>query len=127
MKGVHLFLRWMGVGHLALGSSGNGGKAALNQLVPLLQQGASTFINPDGPYGPAQVVKNGVLELALRSGLPVLAIRVTCSRALRLPTWDRKFLPLPGSRISFEYSSPIQVTATSLESVREQITQHMNG
>jgi lysophospholipid acyltransferase (LPLAT)-like uncharacterized protein len=89
--------------------------------------GSQYLINPDGPYGPAHGVKNGVLELAQRSGLPVLAIRVTCSRALRLPTWDRKFLPLPGSRVIFEYSSPIQVTATSLESVREQITQHMNG
>lgn len=127
MKGVHLFLRWMGVGHLALGSSGNGGKAALNQLVPLLQQGASTFINPDGPYGPPQQVKNGVLELSQRSGLTVLAIRVTCSRALRLPTWDGKMFPLPGSRITFEYSAPMVVTAGSLEQVREQIAVHLNG
>ena len=127
MKGVHLFLGWMGVGHLALGSSGNGGRAALNQLVPMLQQGASTFINPDGPYGPAHVVKNGVLELAQRSGLPVLAIRVTCSRTLRMPTWDRKFFPLPGSRITFEYSVPMVVTDTSFEAVRGQIAQHLNG
>ena len=127
MKGVHLFLGWMGVGYLVLGSSGNGGRAALNQLVPMLQQGASTFINPDGPYGPAHGVKNGVLELAQRSGLPVLAIRVTCSRALRLPTWDRKFFPLPGSRVIFEYSAPMVVSAASLEHVRAEIALHLNG
>lgn len=127
MKGIHLFLRWMGVRQLALGSSGNGGKEALNQLIPLLQHGASTFINPDGPYGPPHVVKNGVLLLSQRSGLPVVAIRVTCSRALCLPTWDRKRFPLPGSRITLEYSAPMHVTATALEDVRAHIAQHLNG
>lgn len=130
MKGIHLFLAWMGVQRLALGSSGHGGKAALQQLVGMLaQDGArfSTFLNPDGPYGPAHAVKNGVLDLSEHTGLPIVAIRVACSLALRLPTWDRKFVPLPGSTITFFYSPLMYADATSREEVRRQIQQHLNG
>jgi lysophospholipid acyltransferase (LPLAT)-like uncharacterized protein len=127
MKGVHLFLTWMGVRQLVLGSSGHGGEEALNQMAPLLQHGVSTFMNPDGPYGPPLVVKNGVLHLSKFSGLPVVAIRVICSRAHRLPTLERKVLPLPGSRITLAYSSHMHVTAATLEQVREQFALHLNG
>jgi lysophospholipid acyltransferase (LPLAT)-like uncharacterized protein len=127
MKGIHLFLGWMRVQRLVLGSSGNGGQAALAQLVPLLQWGASTFLNPDGPYGPAHAIKNGVLDLSERSGLPIVAIRVVCSRALHLPTWDRKLLPLPGSRITLIYSERMYVSATTREQIRKKIENHLNG
>jgi lysophospholipid acyltransferase (LPLAT)-like uncharacterized protein len=127
MKGVHLFRLWMCVRRLVMGSSGHGGKVALNQLTTLLEHGASTFLNPDGPYGPPHIVKDGVLHLSLVSGLPIVAIRIICSRALRLPTWDRKAFPLPGSRITLEYSPPIYVTAATLERVREQISRPLNG
>ncbi len=129
MKGIHLFLLWMGVQRLALGSSGHGGKAALSQLLGMLGNGAaaSTFLNPDGPYGPAHVVKNGVLDLSQHSGLPVLAIRVVCSRAVRLPTWDRKWVPLPGSQISFFYSPLMEVGQSTREEIRLKIQHHLNG
>ena len=127
MKGVHFFLRWMGVRKLVLGSSGHGGKEALHQLAPMLQQGVSTFLNPDGPYGPAHVVKDGVLHLSRLSGLPVVAVRVICSRSLCFPTWDRKVLPLPGSRIRLEYSAPLYVTASTFDEARAQIATHLNG
>ena len=127
MKGIHLFLTWMGVRKLVLGSSGHGGQMALIQLAPMLNNEVSTFLNPDGPHGPSHKVKNGVLQLSLLSGLPVVAIRVTCSSALRFPTWDRKVFPLPGSLITLEYSAPMYVTTASLEQVREQIALHLNG
>ena len=127
MKGIHVFLGWMGVGTLVLGSSGHGGRRALQQLVSLLEQGSSTFLNPDGPYGPALVVKDGVLDLAQQTGLPIVAIRICCSQALRLPTWDRKLIPLPGSRVDLIYSSPWYVTAATRESVRTKIQGHLNG
>jgi len=127
MKGVHIFLGWMGVGTLVLGSSGHGGRRALQRLVPLVEKGSSTCLNPDGPYGPARVVKDGVLDLAQQTGLPIVAIRIYCSRALRLPSWDQKLVPLPGSRVELIYSSPWHVTAETRESVRARIQSHLNG
>jgi len=127
MKGIHFFLAWVGVRELVLGSSGHGGRQALQALIPLLKQGASTFLNPDGPYGPAHVVKDGVLVLAEQSGLPVVAIHVKCHQAWRISTWDRKWIPKHGSVIELIYSEPWFVTPANREDVRVRIAQHLNG
>jgi len=127
MRGVHLFLGWMGVAPIVLGSSGHGGRQALEALVPLLAGGASTFLNPDGPHGPAREVKDGVLELSLRTGLPVVALHIRCRRALRLPTWERKVLPLPGSQVEVIYSQPLVVTERNREEARAALKRHLDG
>ena len=127
MKGIHLFLQWVGVRELVLGSSGHGGRKALEALVPLLQQGASTFLNPDGPYGPPHRVKDGVLDLAEQSGLPVIAIHVKCKNGWRISTWDRKWIPKPWSSIVMTYSAPWTVTPANRELVRLNIEKHLNG
>jgi lysophospholipid acyltransferase (LPLAT)-like uncharacterized protein len=127
MKGVHVFLGWMGVSKLVLGSSGHGGRAALEALVPEVRAGLPTFLNPDGPHGPARRVKDGVLLLSESTGVPVVALRIACSRALRLPTWDRKLLPLPGSRVTVTYREPIVVTRAGREACRAAIARHLDG
>lgn len=129
MKGIHLYLRLMGVHTLVMGSSGHGGRRALDGVVTLLQQqpGDSTFLNPDGPYGPAHRVKNGVLALAERTGAPVVALRLRCHHALRIPSWDRKFVPLPFSRVDVIYSPAWPVTADNRDDVRAAIQRHLDG
>jgi lysophospholipid acyltransferase (LPLAT)-like uncharacterized protein len=127
MKPIHVFLRWMGVGQLVLGSSGHGGRRALDELAPLVASGASTFLNPDGPAGPAHVVKDGVLDLGLKTGVPVVALRLQCSAAWRLPTWDRKLVPWPGSTIEVRYSPPRTVTEANRDEVRATLKAFMDG
>lgn len=123
MKGVHLFLRWMGVQKLALGSSGHGGRAALASLVPEVAAGRATFLNPDGPHGPAHRVKDGALELSAATGVRILALRFACSRELRLPTWDRKRLPLPFSTLEVSYAVLEPVSAGALEPARARLAE----
>jgi lysophospholipid acyltransferase (LPLAT)-like uncharacterized protein len=133
MKGIHLYLRLMGVRQLVLGSSGHGGRRALDGVATLLEQesmpGAlpSTFLNPDGPYGPAHRVKDGVLDLAQRTGAPVVALHLRCHHAWRAPSWDRKFVPLPFSRLDVIYSPGWHVTADNREAVRAAIQRHLDG
>ena len=127
MRGIHLFLRWMGVRALFLGSSGHGGRAALAALAPAVRSGLSTFLNPDGPHGPARQVKDGVLALSETTGAPIVALRFRCSRALRLPTWDGKLVPLPGSRVVVTWSEPVVVTAERREACRAAIARHLEG
>ena len=114
MKPAHVGLRLGGIAVL-LGSSGEEGRAAVRQLAGLLREGWSTSISPDGPGGPPGVLKPGVLHLALESGVPVVAVRLRATWALRLPSWDRKSLPLPFSRITIEYQRPVRVTAQTFE------------
>ncbi len=125
MKPIHIFLRWMGVRSLVLGSSGHGGRAALAALVLHLRGGAATFLNPDGPHGPAHAVKDGVLDLSIATGAPVVALRCACRRALRLPTWDRKIVPVPFSRIDVFYARPRRVEAAGRETARAAIARDL--
>ncbi len=98
MKPVHTVFRLMGLKRLLLGSSGEEGKRAVNELARLVQQGWSTTISPDGPYGPVRVLKKGVLHLALQSGVPIVPLTISASRFIPWPSWDSKKFPLPFNR-----------------------------
>jgi len=126
MKGVHYFLRVMGVRILVLGSSGHDGRKALDALVPVLRSGLSTFLNPDGPRGPAHELRAGVLDLSQETGFPVVPLYVRCSAAWRLPTWDRKLLPKPFSSLDLVYGPPVVVTRENRDAVRIAIRRHLD-
>ncbi len=110
MKVSHLFLRFIGVEKIILGSTGHHGHEAADLLVESLRKGYSTVLLPDGPGGPAFVAKKGVLHIALQSGVPILPIRFQTARVIQLKTWDRKKWPLPFCTIKVQYLEPIEVT-----------------
>ena len=107
MRPVHVSLALRGVPELALGSTGHGGQEALERVVACLRAGYSTGLAVDGPAGPAHVLKRGALDMARASGRPVVAIRFSYEHARRLPGWDHKYWPLPGSRVVIRESEPI--------------------
>lgn len=115
MRPVHVVMRWSGVRRIVLGSTGSGGRAAVDSLVDELRAGASTAMFPDGPHGPQRQLKKGVLHLAARSGLPVVPLRFEMTREVRLPGWDNKRLPLPFSTVRVRCGVPIPVDAADLE------------
>jgi lysophospholipid acyltransferase (LPLAT)-like uncharacterized protein len=110
MKPIHVLLRLMGVEKLIMGSTGHSGREAAEELVEYLRQGYSTVLNPDGPHGPAFVLKKGVLHVSLQSGVPVVAIQFNASHFFELKTWDRKKVPYPFSTIKMKLAPPIQIT-----------------
>lgn len=99
MKPVHVLLRLMGLRRLLLGSSGEEGKQAVNELALLVKTGWSTTISADGPAGPARVLTKGVLHLALKSGSPIVPFTISATRFVSWPSWDSKRFPLPFSGI----------------------------
>ncbi|HEY7638133.1 MAG TPA: DUF374 domain-containing protein [Steroidobacteraceae bacterium] len=116
MKPIHVCMRLGGIDRMILGSTGHGGRAAAEQLVRELRDGRSTGIAPDGPGGPARVPKRGVFHIAAQSGVPIVPLRFTLSRAWHLPTWDRKRLPQPFSTIHVRFGAPICVDESNFES-----------
>ncbi len=96
---------------LVRGSSSKGGLAALREMISLLKAGGDLGITPDGPKGPAEVVKNGVAQLALLSGKAVIPISFAASRRLRFTSWDRFYFPLPFSRLVFVVGDPLYCAA----------------
>ena len=115
MKPIHVLLRLMGVKTIILGSTGHSGRDAAELLADHLRQGYSTVLNPDGPHGPAFVLKKGILHLSLKSCVPVVPLRFSSSSFLELKTWDRKKFAYPFSRIEMKIGEPIHVTNDNFE------------
>jgi lysophospholipid acyltransferase (LPLAT)-like uncharacterized protein len=121
MKPIHVLLRCVGVRRLALGSTGHGGRHAAEELVHHLGQGFSTVLLPDGPGGPPRVLKHGVLHIASASGVPIVPLRLSASRTIRWPAWDRKQFPLPFSRLRIRIGLPIRVSGDTLDEAERRL------
>ena len=68
-------------GHEAVrGSSTRGGAGALRTLIKLGRSGQDLVVTPDGPKGPRQVAKRGVVQLAKATGLPIVPLAFACSK-----------------------------------------------
>jgi lysophospholipid acyltransferase (LPLAT)-like uncharacterized protein len=98
-------------GHQAVrGSSTRGGAGALRALVKLGRAGKDLVVTPDGPRGPRQVAKLGVVQLAKATGLPIVPLAFACSTKRLFSSWDQFMVPYPFSRGLFLYGKPIFVS-----------------
>ncbi len=106
------------------------GASAIAQMIARLDEGAIVGVTPDGPRGPRQIAKIGVIKLAAYSGAPILPAAYATSRGWTLSTWDRFFLAGPFSRGAFAAGPPIYVardaTAQELELARVQLENTLN-
>jgi lysophospholipid acyltransferase (LPLAT)-like uncharacterized protein len=93
----------------ARGSSTRGGGEGARAMLTHAALNRRLAITPDGPRGPAQIVKPGLVYLAGRSGLPVIPVAAAASRAWRLRSWDGFRVPLPFARVVVAYGEPIHV------------------
>ncbi len=92
---------------LVRGSSSKGGAEAIRGLVRLGRRNSDLAITPDGPRGPAEVVKQGVAYVARATGRPILPLAFASSRFKRFNSWDRFLLPYPFSRGVFVWGEPL--------------------
>jgi hypothetical protein len=95
--------------HSILGSTKRGGSAALKEMEEAIRDGFDVAIVPDGPRGPRCHAEFGVIELARRTGRPVIPITFSASKKKILETWDRFLLPYPFSKGVFIWGEPIYV------------------
>ena len=96
------------------GSSSRGGARGLIGLIRAVKEGSQSSLAVDGPKGPIYEVKPGVIELALRTGQPIIPVRTRCDRAWFIPrAWNRSYLPKPFARVEVEYGEPITLSTPS--------------
>jgi len=62
------------------GSSSRGGGLALRQLIRVGRSARDILVTPDGPKGPREVVKPGIIHLAKMTGLPIVPLVFACSK-----------------------------------------------
>lgn len=92
-----------------LGSSDKQGSYALNEMVNAIENGSDIAIVPDGPKGPRYRVKFGVIELARRTGRPIVPVTFSSSKKKIFNSWDKFLLPFPFSKGVFIWGEPIYV------------------
>jgi len=110
---------WYGLDS-ARGSSTRGGSAALRDLIREARAGKNIVFTPDGPKGPARVLKDGVVYAAQATGLPIVPIAFAAKKkscCARGTGWSSRIRSRARSS-STARRSPCRVTATSRSGAR---------
>lgn len=117
-----LLLRW---GYQPIrGSTGREGVKVLVEAIRSLKDGSSMAITPDGPRGPAQVVQDGLLAMAQKSGAAIVPFSSSARWRIHVSSWDRFLIPLPFSRGVMVFGEPIFVN--DIERARSQVQEALN-
>jgi lysophospholipid acyltransferase (LPLAT)-like uncharacterized protein len=90
------------------GSSTRGGDQAFRGMLKLAKE-HSLGITPDGPKGPAEIVKEGACFLGYLTGLPIIPIGVRISREWLFSSWDKFRVPKPFALVELYYGEAISI------------------
>lgn len=93
---------------------------ALRTIVRGLKNGKGLGITPDGPRGPNQKVNGEVIAMAKISGATILPAAYSCSRFMRVNSWDKFKIPLPFSKLAF-YCGDLMVIDKGLDKEEEEV------
>ncbi|QDU79541.1 hypothetical protein Pla110_12520 [Polystyrenella longa] len=122
-------MRCLGFGTIR-GSSSRGAVAALKEMVSTGSGGQRLVMTPDGPRGPHHELKNGVVYIASRSGMPIICVAtVSAKHWLVKGSWTNLVIPKPFSRAvlvaSELISIPPDLNKEEIEEYRQRIQLRM--
>jgi len=106
------------------GSTTRGGRKAMLRMIRAVRdKNCNLGITPDGPKGPREVVQKGTVQLAMKTGLPIVPVCYATRRQWRVNSWDRFYIPKPFSRGVIVFGetlciSPDEPMDTALEKVQ---------
>ena len=103
-----LAFQYLGI-NVILGSSKKGGMQAFRKMVKCLQLGESIAITPDGPKGPKEKVKEGIIKLAQMTNTPIIPLVWTTRKFKIINSWDNFVLPYPFSKGIYSFGKPIYI------------------
>jgi lysophospholipid acyltransferase (LPLAT)-like uncharacterized protein len=89
------------------GSSSRGGAKVLAQTMRNLKKGFPAALAVDGPRGPHQIVKPGIIFLSKKLDVPIIPVS-TSARPSRvfMSAWDKYILPFPFARAHIRFGKP---------------------
>lgn len=107
------------------GSSTKGAVKALKESFRKIDAGNAIAITPDGPQGPIYSVADGIVSIAQKKDLPIVAINYTASRCWRMKSWDKFIVPKPFSTLDFYASKPFYITGMDKETAKQEIKKRL--
>ena len=100
--------KYLGI-NVILGSSMKGGMQAFRKMIKCIQNGESIAITPDGPKGPKEIVKDGIIKLAQITGVPIVPLVWTTKKFKLINSWDHFVIPFPFSKGVYTFGKPIYI------------------
>lgn len=91
------------------GSSNHGGAKVLRDMTRVFREGYSVFTTADGPTGPNQKFKEGVVLMARVANIPMVPFAFAADRAWYLKRWDRFMIPKPFARVVIAFGEPVRI------------------
>ena len=108
----------------ARGSSRRGGSAASRELIKLAKDNILA-ITPDGPKGPSQKIKDGIIYISYLSKSPIVPAVVDVQHEKVFNSWDKFRLPYLFSKINVTYGEKIYVD--SKKDIEKKVTELQNA
>lgn len=112
-----------------MGGRQKGGAISLREMARAAKDGFHLIVTPDGPKGPAEKLKPGVIFLAAMTGLPIVPLGFAATSYFRLKTWDRTIIPYPFNRLILSYGEPLELPKSkesgSLEEFRAEMERRL--
>lgn len=103
------------------GSSSRGGARGLLSLIQKVKAGFQASLAVDGPKGPIYEVKPGIIELAMRSGKPIVVCRVFAKDVWYIPkAWNKSYVPKPFSKVEVYFSAPLTGLPPALPKAKQE-------
>jgi hypothetical protein len=93
------------------GSDTRGRLGGLRGLLAARARGEDLVVVPDGPRGPRHRAKEGAVQLARATGLPLVVVGAAACPVHRLGSWDHMQLPRPFARVALVMSEPVPLPA----------------
>jgi lysophospholipid acyltransferase (LPLAT)-like uncharacterized protein len=84
--------------------------AAIREATAWVKDGGALVVTPDGPRGPNEVIAEGSLQIARRSGQPVFLMGIAAHPAAQMrSTWDKVMWAAPFGRGVVVWEGPLHV------------------
>jgi len=108
------------------------------ECISLLKKDLKVVIIADGSRGPRHQAQAGSVQLSRITGAPVYPMSCDAKQKYEFPSWDKFILPLPFSKVTLNFGSPLIVPSDAdKETIRQkqdeltallnQITQDCNS
>jgi len=107
------------------GSTSRGSLGGVKGLLKAAREGHDLVITPDGPRGPGMKVQPGIIQIAARTGLPIIPLSFSAEKKKVFKSWDSFHLPRLFTRGVFVAAEPQYVSqgagAEELEEARARL------
>ena len=106
-------IRFFGFGTVR-GSHRKGGVTSIREMIMAAREGWTIAVTPDGPKGPKQQIKEGLIEVAKITQKPIFPVTYGARKKKLSIPGTASFFPIPFQRLSFCGESLFTSTGTLL-------------